>query len=323
MTRSISAVAIAAFSLAFSAAAPAPATYKIIRLTSDPASDDVPEWSPDGATIAFQSTRSGDYDIYTVPAAGGAVTRLTSWPGDQGQPCYSPDGNNICFTWRLVPYEDEDVCIMPASGGGSYINFTNDPGHYDGLPDWSPDGNYIAFGSQRDSPPPPWDIEYIYVQPYPSGAATKVTPGPWDDQCVDWSLDGTELAYSTWVTASTYDTDIFRIPSSGGSRVNVTNSHEVQEFMPSWSPDGLYIAYDRYELAENNQDIYIISRNGGTPTRLTKDPGRDWAPAWSPDGTRIAFTSRRNNNTDIYVLYLEGNPLVEPSSLGKIKALFR
>ncbi len=223
-----------------------------------------------------------------------------------------------------MPYQDEDVYIMP-SGGGSYINFTNNPGCYDALPDWSPAGNYIAFTSKRNSPPPPWDISYIWVQPYPSGVPSRVTPGTDDEQCPDWSPNGSEIAYNAWVTFSTWDVDIFRVPSGGGTPMNVTNSHEIAEFAPSWSPDGQYIAYERYDPAgEHNWDIYMIPRAGGAPTRLTNDPANDWAAAWSPDGTRIAFTSDRNNNwADIYVLYLDGNPAVQPSSLGKIKALFR
>lgn len=56
-------------------------------------------------------------------------------------------------------------------------------------------------------------------------------------------------------------------------------------------------------LRQRNQDIYVIDvSRGSNPFRLTDHPGVDRSPAWSPDGTRIAFTSRRDNNWDLYLL---------------------
>ncbi len=308
--------------VAYSACALWPGEEK--RLTYNAAIDAYPNWSPDGLFTVFQSDRAGRYDIYKIPATGGAESRLTSWPNDQGQPCYSPDGQYIVFTWRNVAY-DEEVCIMPAAGG-SYINFSNNP-FYDALADWSPTGDNIAFVSTRARVvrSPGWTFEWIWIQPYPSGPARRLTsPGYLDEQCPDWSPDGNYIAYHSWPSAHTYDVDIFVAPVAGGPPKNVTNSYNVQEFDPSWSPDGLYIAYDRLDPGENppNTDVYIIPAAGGSPTRITTNPAIDYAPAWSPDGSRIAFTSARDGNAEIYVVCLQGEA-VAPASLGKIKALFR
>jgi TolB protein len=318
-------VSIIAFTIASGLALiiPGPASsHKIVRLTTNPACDQCPAWSPDGKTIAFHSNRSGTWHIYTVPATGGPVKQLTFGGGYQGQPDYSPDGTKIAFFY-MPPggqkYVDEEIGIMPASGG-SYINFTKTKG-LDWQPDWSPDGKKIAFGSTRK-----YLNEHfirIYTQNYPQGQAKQLFDWPClDTQCPDWSPDGSEIAFDAYTKFSTWAIDVFRIPSSGGTAVNLTNTPNVIDEMPSWSPNGRYIVYDNGAL-QGNTDLYIIPRGGGTPTRLTTDPENDYAAAWSPDGKKIAFTSERYDHMgDICVLYLEF-PSVQPTSLGKIKALYR
>jgi len=308
---------VAAFALAALVLEPplASAEYPVKRLTYMGGVNGGPEWSPDGTIIAFQHRDSGDYDIYTIPAMGGTPTRLTYWPYDQGQPSYSPDGQYIAFTWRTIPFQDDDVYIMPKDAG-SYINFTNSGG-YDALPAWSPKGDEIAFVSERNAPY--WS--HIWVQPYPSGAARQITFNL-DAQCPSWSPDANYVAFNMWVTQSTYDVDIFTIPAAGGTPVNVTNTPGIKETAPSWSPDGQYIAYERFDPANPNTDIYMCPASGGTPVRLTDNAKMDYWPKWSRDGSRIAFVSARDNAAgELYILCLAEN--VQPSSLGKIKALFR
>jgi TolB protein len=69
-------------------------------------------WSPDGKTLAYCAQRNGEFDVYTMPAAGGEETRLTTAPGLDDGPDYSPDGNYIYFNsertglmqiWRMKP----------------------------------------------------------------------------------------------------------------------------------------------------------------------------------------------------------------------------
>lgn len=69
-------------------------------------------WSPDGKTLAFCGERNGEFDVYTIPAAGGEETRLTTAVGLDDGPEYSPDGGYIYFNsvrtglmqiWRMRP----------------------------------------------------------------------------------------------------------------------------------------------------------------------------------------------------------------------------
>jgi hypothetical protein len=98
-------------------------------------------WSPDGATLAFVGERGGEFDIYTIPAAGGEETRLTTAKGLDDGPEYSPDGKYIYFNsvrtgamqiWRMRSDGSEQTQI-------TYDEFNN------WFPHISPDGKWMVI----------------------------------------------------------------------------------------------------------------------------------------------------------------------------------
>ena len=75
--------------------------------------------------------------------------------------------------------------------------------------------------------------------------------------------------------------------------------------MPSWSPDGLKIAYDCVSNAQ--ADICVKNADGsGSETTLTNHPANDNDPSWSPDGKAIVFTSERGGGANVYVMNADG-----------------
>lgn len=69
----------------------------VTELTSPPSGDTAPVWSPDGARIAFQSLRDGNWEIYVMNADASGQTNLTNHPGRDLSPTWSPDGTQIFF----------------------------------------------------------------------------------------------------------------------------------------------------------------------------------------------------------------------------------
>lgn len=66
-------------------------------LTTNPAYDYAPVWSPDGKIIAFASDRTGNMDIYSIPLEGGVPTQLTTASTDETPYCFTPDGSHILY----------------------------------------------------------------------------------------------------------------------------------------------------------------------------------------------------------------------------------
>jgi Tol biopolymer transport system component len=98
-------------------------------------------WSPDGKTLAFVGERNGDFDIYTIPTAGGKETRLTTAKGLDDGPEYSPDGKYIYFNTERTGRMQ--IWRMRADGSGQeQVTFDE---YNNWFPHISPDGQQMVF----------------------------------------------------------------------------------------------------------------------------------------------------------------------------------
>lgn len=79
--------------------------------------------------------------------------------------------------------------------------------------------------------------------------------------------------------------EIYLSEADGSNPINLTQSPDVDDGSPAWSPDGTRIAFVR------DSSIWSMNAAGGDVVQLTTD-SRDSDPKWSPDGTRIAFLRR-------------------------------
>lgn len=86
--------------------------------------------------------------------------------------------------------------------------------------------------------------------------------------------------------------DIWTLPIKNGSPRNLTRTNGVAERMPSWSPDGRWIAY--FSDASGEYELYVTQSDGRGETKQLTDDGKAWRynPLWSPDSKHIVFTDK-------------------------------
>src|SRR6266850_302071 len=104
-----------------------------------------PTWSPDGDRIAFESTRRGDTDLWSVAPDASNLKELTFSVGFDGDPSWNPSGTKIAF--ETSPNGKLDIWTMNADGSGQQ-QLTDSPA-LDAIPSYSPDGKHIVFESDR------------------------------------------------------------------------------------------------------------------------------------------------------------------------------
>jgi Tol biopolymer transport system component len=247
--------------------------------------------------IAFASARSGTWDIWRIPASGGAATQISGGPPDHTEPDWSPDGSliavKVCCGFHMPPF----VWLIPVAGG-AWIELS--PGGT--APSWSPNGSRIVYSGRV----PGSETFDILVIPAEGGDVLQITTDPADDRLPDWSPDGSQIAFTSERSGNW---DIWTIPASGGAATQITNSQD-DERAPAWSPDGSRIAFSR------GGEIWVMPANGGPPfVRITDTGGGQ--PAWSPDGNQIAF--ERDGN----IWVIDAPVPVEPSTWGAIKRALR
>ena len=141
---------------------------------------------------------------------------------------------------------------------------------------------------------------HIWVQVLGEPSAYQLTAGDWDDRNPVVSPAMDRIAFASRKSGSW---DLYLLELNSGDVRQLTNTPGF-EGKPTWSPDGLWVAYEAYY--GDNFDIWILPLDGSqSPIQLTNDEGSDTAPSWDPAGRRIAFVSDRAGSPDIFLADLD------------------
>jgi Tol biopolymer transport system component len=229
------------------------------RLTSSPAAEFDPTWSPDGRQIAYrhqtgdlQTGAGGTTEIYVMNSDGSHQRNLTRNDVTDWGPDWSPGGTKIAYNSGLATGGTglHGYVIAPDGTGRRLITR-----HYVEYPDWSPDGSQIVFMAPQGA----LGTDYkIYVMDADGRHVRRLTTAEGKDGWPAWSPGGKQIVFSS----TRDDCSISTAP----------DCRATGDIGP-W------------------QDVWIMNADGSGQRRLTSEFGQFFA--WSPDGSEILVTGDR------------------------------
>jgi TolB protein len=228
-------------------------------------------WSPDGRQLVFElfdvSTMQGQ--LWLVNADGTNPHLLLNDPsfGD-AEPSFSPDGSQIAFARCGI---DCAIYRVRTDGSGltAIIPFNFNPDVFNLHPAYSPNGQTIAFTSTtRDGV-----LSAIYLANADGSNIRRLTPTQLEAWVPDWSPDGEKIVFTTRFFDFGFgglDEEIWVINVDGTNLTRLTNNNShwhgyftgPHDILPSWSPQGNAIAFERDAPDFSSSVIYTMNPDG-------------------------------------------------------------
>lgn len=272
-----------------------------IKLTTFPGRGRGPVWSPDGRKIAVNhepGRGSSSKEIWIVTLtkdgkASGAPAKI-KLPLESFSIISGWTTDNKIGLLMANPFHHA-IYTVPESGGKATQVTPDVSDSWACYPKWSPDGKTLYFR---------WGFGNIASvvaeggKPYivHNQEKTKIVEGiPGAGNGL--SPDGKKIVFMAYKKDTRpLEVNIWTVPVEGGKPTQVTKS-PTQDRYPSWSPDGKFIAFSRYEQTSKDEyemNIFLTPSEGGEVRKLTSKSNRVALASidWSPDGKYIAYFSR-------------------------------
>jgi len=238
--------------------------------------------------------------------------QVTDAPGVESAPTLSPDGKNVVY---VRDTNARKALYLLRIGGRNPVALAPDSTSDDVQPAFSPDGERIAFRSERDG-------GGIFVMGSTGESVKRVTDAGYNPA---WSPDGREIALSA---------GSFYFPTDRGGRgqglwvadVGTGRRRDVLKggdgMQPSWSPHGDRIAYWGLRGSTGQRDLWTVAADGSeantSGVEVTHDTALDWSPSWSPDGRFLYFSSNQGGTMNLWRVRIDeksGRVLAEPEPM--------
>jgi Tol biopolymer transport system component len=245
--------------------------------------------------VAFASNRSGDWEIYVMPADRTSIIRVTTNPADDIMPCFNPanprelvfvsnrEGQNELY---LVDYMVKEVTRL--------TNTT-----WDELwPFYSPDGKKLLYRANPDG------NFHIYEMDLATKKTKQLTDSAGDESTPCYSYDMQNISYCSNESGKWA---IYCAKVDGtGARMFLNSEYDSSH--PRYSPDDqLYVYQSMLGKDRKNLEIFTMDVGGKQSKQLTKDNYIDFNPTWCPTGEYIAFVSNRDkDHLNIYFMDRDG-----------------
>jgi eukaryotic-like serine/threonine-protein kinase len=237
----------------------------------------------------------------------GQIVRLTDLQGRETFPSLSPDGT--FFVYSKIIDGNSDLFLQRVAGGQPFNLTAGSPAN-ESQPAFSPDGQQIAFRSDREG-------GGIFLMGATGESVKRLTDFGHNPA---WSPDGREIVAATEEAVDprmrSSLSQLVRIDVATGARRSLTVEDGVQ---PAWSPHGQRIAFWGLAQPGNRRAIWTIPADGGSsPVPVVDDAYYNWSPVWSPDGRFLYFASDRSGSMNLWrvaVDELSGRVLSAPQPI--------
>ncbi len=241
-----------------------------------------PQISPDGSRVAFESTRSGQYELWVADREGGSARQLTHSDTFKSLPRWSPDGRHVAYASRSP--EGAELSVIDVETG-ALRPIATDPTSIV-APAWSHDGQRIYYGSRRSGE---WHTWSARVDGHGAPEATAADRG----YAAMESLDGQWL-----YTLSLDRRGLWRRPTAGGPETLVTDAIDAEDWANVAIADHAIFFITRPD--DGDPQLAALDEKSHTVRVLTRLPDFAWSGlAVSRDGARVLYAHADHRESNI------------------------